>query len=134
MPSLLRISDATSLGLHAMAIMANSPEKLVSAHEIASRLQISENHLQKVCQRLHKAGLIDAVRGPKGGVKLSRPAEQVRLVEIYEAIEGPMKVEGCLLGKPTCGRTCCLLGELLGSINNQVTNYLKNTTLAQLSC
>lgn len=132
MPNLLRISDAASLALHTMVFITNRTDQWVSTHEIAETLGVSENHLAKVRERLVKVGLVEAVRGPKGGFKLGRPADEITLLDIYEAIEGPMHPAACLLGKPACGRHACILGGLIDSVNRQVVDYFTNTTLTQL--
>jgi Rrf2 family protein len=132
MPNTLRISEAASLAMHTMALLASRPQRLPTG-QIASVLGASEAHLSKVMQRLAKAGLVRSLRGPKGGFALARPAERIALVEVYEAIEGPLADSKCLLGRPICGGTRCILGRLLGSVNRQVRQYLEATTLNKLA-
>mgnify|MGYP000879180062 CR=1 FL=1 len=132
-PKMLRISDAAALALHTMAILARAPDRLISTHEIAEMLDLSENHLAKVRQQLAKAGLVDAVRGPSGGFRLAKPPEEITLMEVYEAIEGPFHPSDCLLGRPACDGRKCVLGGLVQSVNGQVRQYLTETTLAQLA-
>ncbi len=129
MPSLLRISEAASLALHAMSVLAESPDQWLSTHHIAKRLAVSENHLSKVSQRLAHAKLVETARGPKGGMRLAKPADEITLLEVYETIDGPLETSDCLLGQPTCGRAECILGDLVSQINRQVTERLSNTTL-----
>lgn len=132
MPGLLRISDAASLGLHAMTCLAGRRGGPARTAEIASTLGCSHAHLAKVFQRLAKAGLVRSERGPRGGFGLARPAEQITLGDVYEAIEGPLRPTDCLLARPVCGSRGCLLGDLLKSVNRQVDEYLRATTLADL--
>lgn len=134
MTNLLRISEAASLALHTMAYLVRYQDRLVSTHEIASELRASENHLSKVCQRLVKAGLVEAVRGPKGGLRIGRPAGEIRLLDVYEAVEGPMRPAACLLEHPACYGEACVLGGLVALVNQQVLDYFTNTTLADLTC
>ena len=54
MNSILKISEAASIAIHAMFILASTPDKLFSNKEIATMLDVSENHLAKVLQRLAK--------------------------------------------------------------------------------
>ena len=84
-------------------------------------------------QRLARAGLVDSSRGPQGGFRLGRPAYTIRLIEIYEAIEGPLNEGGCLLGEPICGGKVCVLGEVVQSVNRQIREYLAKTRLSQLA-
>lgn len=133
MTNLLRISDAASLAMHAMAFLVELPQQWVSTHEIASKLCVSENHLAKVCQRLSKSGLLEGARGPKGGFRLAKPAEAITLLEIYEAVDGPLEPTQCLLGRQVCGRRKCILGGLIKTINTEVTEQFSKTTLNQLA-
>jgi len=133
MASVLNISDAAALALHAMAFLASKPDRRLAAGEIASELQVSEAHLSKVMQRLAKAGLVKSARGPHGGFVLGRPADEIRLLDAYEAIEGPLGDNHCLLGIPTCGAKRCILGNLAEGVNSRVRGYLTKTKLSKLS-
>ncbi len=117
MSSLIGISEAASIGWHAMIVLASSGDKLCSTAEIADRLQVSGAHLSKVLQRLTKAGLVDAVRGPHGGFSLGKPATEMTVLDIYEAIEGPLQERKCLLREPICNGKCCIIGDLFHRID-----------------
>ena len=133
MASVLRISEAGSLALHAMAILAAEPDALHSAGRIASALEVSEAHLSKVLQRLVRVGLVRSVRGPKGGFALGRSPEEVTLLEVYESIDGPVPAGNCLLSRPICAGKRCILGNLLVSVNHQVRKQLAETKLSSLA-
>lgn len=131
MPSVLKISEAASLALHTVAHLSAVDERPVSAREIASRLGVSEAHLSKVLQRLSKSGLVRSTRGPKGGFQLVRGGRDLSLLDVYEAIEGPVGSAECLLGKPVCAGNC-LLGDLLAEVTEQVRNRLSSARLEDL--
>ncbi|KPK80903.1 MAG: hypothetical protein AMJ81_11140 [Phycisphaerae bacterium SM23_33] len=133
MANMLRISEASSLAMHTMALLAARPERRLSAGRIARILGASQAHLAKVMQRLAKAGLVGSVRGPRGGFALARPAERIALMDVYEAIEGPMPDSRCLLAKPICRGPRCILGGLLKSVNGQVRRQLESTRLSRLA-
>ncbi len=128
----LRMSEAASLALHAVALMAAEPERRFTAGEIASRLRGSRTHLQKVLQRLHKAGILESERGRGGGFTLRRSPEKVSLLSVYEAIEGKLSGSKCLMGKPVCDGKRCILGGLLGTVDMWFRAYLSGTKLSQL--
>ncbi|MBI4872195.1 MAG: Rrf2 family transcriptional regulator [Candidatus Riflebacteria bacterium] len=129
---LLRFSDAASLALHAVAVMAARPERLLTNREIARTLGCSADHLAKVLQRLTKARLVESVRGPKGGVQLAREPALTSLLQVYEAIEGPLVASGCLLGQPVCSGKNCIVDELVCNLGGQMMAYLAGTRLDQL--
>jgi len=133
MPGVVKISDAFSLALHTLVLLAANGERLVSVKEAARRFQVSEAHLAKVLQRLARAGLVRSFRGPGGGFRLIRPARETSLLQIYEAIDGPLDTNGCLLGNRPCGLPTCLLGRPLEEINTRVRDHFSMTNLADLS-
>ena len=132
MANLLRVSEAASLGLHSLVLLAVEPGESLTTHRIASRLEASEAHLSKVLQRLARQGLVKSARGPKGGFVLAKPPKGITLLEVYESIEGPLSWSNCLLDSPICSGTC-IFGGLLKDVHGQVRRYLAGTTLAELT-
>lgn len=133
MSNALKISEACSLAIHAMTLMAIEPGRHFTTHDVAKTLNASEAHLSKVMQRLAKAELVRSVRGPHGGFELVRPPKETALITIYEVIEGPFVPNRCLLKKPVCQGHKCVLGGLIESINDRLRQYLEGTTLADLT-
>jgi Rrf2 family protein len=132
--NLLRISEAASLGLHTMALLARHRGQRFTTEEIATQLHASEHHLAKVMRRLARAGMVEAVRGPQGGFCLLRAPSRVKLVEIFEAIEGPLGSPTCLLSGPGCdGRKHCVLGNVVQQVHGIVRDYLTRTSLEDLA-
>lgn len=130
---MLKISDAASLALHTMVLLAANQDRLVSNREIATTLKVSEAHLSKVLQRLAKVGIVSSIRGPKGGFRLGKMGDSISLLQVYEAIEGPLLYNDCLLTNKICKTTDCVIGTLLNDINKQVKKYLEDTTLKKLA-
>ncbi len=133
MADIIKFSDATALALHSMAHLAINPDAPSTTAEIAEGFEVSKHHLAKVHQRLTKAGLVISQRGPNGGVGLAKNPAGITLLEIYEAMEGPMACRPCLFGKDACPRNGCILSGLLPRLARQVRDYFEQTTLAQLA-
>ena len=132
MGSIVTISEAASIGLHAMIVLAARTERPHATRAVAEQMRVSEAHLSKVFQRLARAGLVKSVRGPKGGFVLGRGAEAVSLLEVYEAIEGPTTRPSCLLPRPICGGSGCLVDRLFDQVD-RFCRQLAETTLAEAS-
>lgn len=133
MHSMLNISEAASIALHTMSVLALTPDNaLITSKEIATRLRVSENHLSKVVQRLVKAGVIEAHRGPKGGLSLNGKPEDITLMSVYETIDGKVKSQGCLLKTSSCDPGNCIFGGLLTDVDKDFIDYMSKTTLADL--
>lgn len=133
MDSILNISEAASIAMHTMALLAKDPENTKCAGAIAERIQVSENHLSKVMQRLGHAGLVKSKRGPGGGFTLARPAEEITLLEIFETIDGPIETGDCPLGMPVCTASRCILGDMAEEITRKVKEHFEQTTLSELA-
>jgi len=119
MAGIMKISDAASLALHAAVYLAGREGERVPTSRIAEALAVSAAHLAKVLVRLERAGLVRGRRGPTGGYELAVPPKRVTLRDVYEAVDGPIETDRCLLGEPVCGGGC-MLGDLVSSINDQV--------------
>lgn len=127
--SILKISEAASIALHAMIILSQNQNRLVSVKEISANLDISANHLSKVMQRLCKAGFIDSIKGYSGGFKLIVKPEEITFLEIYEMFDGILKTSSCILGTRDCGEKC-IMGNLVASITKQVKEKFETTKLS----
>ena len=132
MANVLRISEAATLALHTLALLAARPGVIMSTHKIAARLEASEAHLAKVLQRLARMGLVRSIRGARGGFLLGKKPEEVTLLEAYEAIDGPLRPNTCLMGHKVCRDRGCILGNLLEEINHDVKQRLSSQRLSDL--
>jgi Rrf2 family nitric oxide-sensitive transcriptional repressor len=130
MANLLKMSEATALALHTMVIIGKQ-EAPISAAPMAEQLCASEAHIFKVLQQLVRAGMLRSKRGPHGGYVLARSADEITLMDVYEVFEGPMRRDGCLFGKETCGRLDCILENLVEDVRMKVVDYFSATTLEQ---
>ena len=133
MAKIIKISEAASLAIHGMVYIATRPDTSHKVGEIAHLLRASKAHLQKVFQRLVNVGLLKSNRGPKGGYTLGRKGDQITLLEIYEAIEGPLSGENCLFGEPVCKGKKCVFGDLLNTTQKSYLSYLEEMRLSDLT-
>lgn len=132
MSKLLNISEATSIALHAMGIIAKKNGSLTMAHEIAETTGFSKNHLSKILQHLVKNGYLVSTRGPKGGFKASVKTQTATLVEIYDLMEGNHQENMCRMDCDHCPFKSCIFGGLEEKFTNEFRNYLSNKKLTEL--
>jgi Rrf2 family protein len=130
---MFKISEAAALALHTAGLLAAQPDRLVTTRDVATRFKVSQAHLSKVMQRLVKVGLIRSSRGPGGGFGLNKPAAEITLLNVYEAIEGPLELNRCLLGHAVCPVKKCLMSGLKSIINQETWQYLASTRLSEIS-
>lgn len=74
----------------------------VSTAQIARERNIPLTFLAKIVSQLSVAGIIHATRGARGGVSLARPADKINLLEIVEAIDGPVALNECVIDSDLC--------------------------------
>src|SRR6516162_11512741 len=87
----MKLTRASSYALHAVTYMASQKhEKPVASHHIAHARGIPERFLLKVLKPLVSARVLMSVKGPNGGYRLARPASAVSLLEVIEAVDGPI--------------------------------------------
>jgi Rrf2 family protein len=133
MAKLIKMSEAASLALHAMALMAANPRSPLSTREAALRLKVSEAHLSKVLQRLARGMLVKALRGPGGGFILGRDGGRITLLDVYETVEGKCEPSECLFGLPPCGAKRCILRGVIAKLDRELRGYLAKTKLSDVA-
>jgi Rrf2 family protein len=126
---MFKVSEAASLALHTMVLLAEDRSSLVSSKRLADRLSVSEAHLSKVLQRLARAGLVKSTRGPGGGFAMAKSPERVSLMKVYECIDGPFNAGSCVLEGGNCSHKACIFNGVLDSLVLQVREYMSKTTL-----
>src|SRR5258708_30345235 len=88
------LTRASSYALHALANMARQkPGTPVASHTIAREHGIPERFLLKVLNPLVSAGILSSLKGPHGGYRLARTPSDITLLEVIEAVEGPIRRE-----------------------------------------
>jgi Rrf2 family transcriptional regulator, nitric oxide-sensitive transcriptional repressor len=130
----MKLTRFTDYSLRVLIYLAAEPGRRATIAEIASRFDISENHLTKVVHFLGKAGWLVNVRGKGGGLELAQAPDTIRLGAVVRETEGPAVPAECFeAGGGSCviGRVCGLrgvLGEAVAAFDAVLDSY----TLADL--
>ena len=99
----MEISRRTDYGVRVILDLATLPEsQRASTQEIAVRQNIPSPFLAKIISQLALGGLVTTYRGAGGGVTLARPASEISLLHVIEALEGPIRLNRCLLEPDAC--------------------------------
>ncbi|MDH3295519.1 MAG: Rrf2 family transcriptional regulator [Acidimicrobiia bacterium] len=103
------------------------------AREIAGEMDIPLRYLTQILANLVQHGLLDAVAGPTGGYTLDRSPEDITLLEVVEAAEGPIKLDHCVLrGGPCSWEDSCPVHIPWARAQNALAAQLAATTFADL--
>ena len=130
----MKFSTRARYGMRAMLDLAiHGDGGLVLLKDIASRQEISKRYLEHMMTLLRNRGLVVAERGAAGGYRLARPASDMSLVEIFEALEGEIAPVECVRDRSVCGRAeDCVVRDLWCDVSEAMRGVLENQTLADL--
>jgi Rrf2 family protein len=106
----------------------------VSTASISEAETIPLPFLTKVISRLATAGLVTTSRGMGGGVSLARPPEEITLLQVVEAVDGPIVLNHCLLRSGTCDREPdCAAHDVWAEIQDGLVRELDSVTMKALA-
>lgn len=129
-------SASCHYGLQAMFYIAlhSSDDKNVDLNRIAEEKNIPKHFLSKILQLLVKHKLLVSMKGPTGGYKLSRPADEITLLEIVEAIDGLDIFDQCGIGFRKCNPyKPCPIHNDYKRIRDRVYRLFESKTLISLN-
>ena len=108
----MKVSRASSYAIHALVYMAvKKPNHPVASHHIAQARGIPERFLLKVLKPLVSARVLHSVKGPNGGYRLAKGPTEITLLEILEAVDGPLR-----------GQASFSSDDIDGALNNRLDN------------
>ena len=131
----MMISTRGRYALRILVDMAeNRKDGFVTLKEAADRQEISEKYLESIAKDLVKGRLLEGVRGKGGGYRLARPAEEISVLEVLQAAEGPLVPVACLeeSSKPCTRAGDCRTLPIWEGLNRVVNEYLSGFTLQDL--
>lgn len=110
--------------------MGKNPVLTSSMKEISQNQHIPINYLAKIMRRLVKRGLIRSMVGPDGGYVLRKPPREINLREVYEAIEGELRIIDCMDKAKICALyVCCPQLPVWDRVRVSMIKILEDTTL-----
>ena len=130
----MQISRRADYGVRVILDLASLPLNVrASTHEISSRQSIPAPFLAKIISQLALAGLVTTHRGAGGGVTLARPSAQITLLHVIEALEGPLRLNRCLLQPDSCPLDReCPVHPVWARAQEDLSALLSSTTFEEL--
>lgn len=130
---MLRLSKMADYGTVVMTAMVREPERSRSAAEIAAAIHVPLPTVSKILKILARGGLVVSLRGAKGGYLLARPSDQISLVDIIHAMDGPIGMTECSVTPGLCAQESgCAVRANWQRINHAVLGVLREITLDQM--
>lgn len=137
---MLNLTRKTDYALVALAYLAQrraAGEAGVSARRIGDQFNLPLPLLMNILKELTHARIINSTRGQQGGYTLAGPPEEVTLLDVITAMEGPVKLSACSDTLPILGQQCpiqeaCLIRGPIRRLHGRIRGFLEEVTLADL--
>jgi Rrf2 family protein len=126
------ISQTAEYALRAMVYLAQYPERSHTNRQIARVTRVPTGYLAKVLQNLSRAGLITSRRGLGGGFALAKPANEITVYEVIQAVDPIPRITACPLKLKAHKDKLCPLHQRLDNAWELVERSFRNTTLSEI--
>ena len=126
------LSQTCEYAMRAMACLAISPDELIPTTRLAEQTLVPPNYLAKVLQLLAQAKLITGRRGVGGGYQLARPATEISLIDVVNAIDPVKRIKTCPLGLANHQNSLCALHRTVDAAAKQFIESFSETRLSDL--
>ncbi|MDA8413996.1 MAG: Rrf2 family transcriptional regulator [Desulfobacteraceae bacterium] len=115
-------------------LASRPPEQICLLSDIAAAVDVPPTFLAKIFQQFSKIGLVKSYRGTGGGFVLGRSADKITLLEVVEAVEGPIVPNRCVINKGECARDAtCNVHPVWVDVQHRVRDILNEVTLQKLA-
>jgi Rrf2 family iron-sulfur cluster assembly transcriptional regulator len=132
---MMELTRKGEYAIRGIVFLATQPaDQICLLSDIASAVDVPQTFLAKIFQQFSKIGLVRSYRGTGGGFVLGRPPGKITLLEVVEAVEGPIIPNRCVTGEGVCDRSgSCNVHPVWVSVQDQVRGILTKVTLKDLA-
>ena len=131
---MFKLNRMTDYAILVLGVLAHRRGKILTTAQLAEWTGLNQPTVAKVAKTLVVANMLDTQRGVHGGYRLARKASIISLVQIVEAMEGPIAVNDCVDGaqEPSFVNNCCFVSQNWNRVNLAIRNALDDVSLEDL--
>ena len=131
---MFKLNRMTDYAILVLGVLAHRRGKILTTAQLAELTGLNQPTVAKVAKTLVVANMLDTQRGVHGGYRLARQASIISLVQIVEAMEGPIAVNDCVDGaqEPSFVNNCCFVSQNWNRVNLAIRNALDDVSLEDL--
>lgn len=126
------ISQTAEYALRAIVFLADQAGEPATTAQIAEATSVPASYLAKVMQLLSRARVVNSQRGLHGGFTLTKPARELNVLEVINAVDPIRRFHECPLGLPSHGKSLCPLHRQLDNAAQAIEDSFGETTIADL--
>ncbi len=131
----MRITQEADYAIR-ICLVLDSLGRRAGAIEIAELAAVTQRFALKILRKLGENGIVRSYKGARGGYELDRAGDEIKISELIEAIDGPIKISKCLECDYSCSRNaekvCCKMHVAFGAINKNLIDSLGLVTVRML--
>lgn len=129
----MQITRQTDYAVRCVLYLSKEYDRMASVSEISKHMHIPKSFLAKILQGLVKAGIVESSRGIKGGFQLAKGPKEISLLDVIEAIEGPVAMNRCAIDKRLCNLSnTCSVHPVWIEIRKEVEKRLRHYSFEKL--
>ena len=129
----MQITRETDYAIRCVYYLAGKPGEVTMVDEISREMHVPKSFLAKILQKLTRASLVRSYRGVKGGFSLARRPREINLLDVIEAIQGPVAMNKCAIDDSLCRFSAtCSVHPVWIEVRKEVEQILKQKNFAKL--
>jgi len=130
----MQITRQADYAMRAVVYLSElGPDRRAATSQIADEKRIPPSFLAKIVSQLSVAGLLQTSRGARGGVSLARSPDEISLLEVIEAIDGPILLNECVADSGVCTfGDSCGLRPVFCDAQSELVSQLASTTFGEI--
>lgn len=129
----MEITRETDYAIRCVLHLSEAPNNVIMVDEIARARVIPKSFLSKILQKLAKANIVKSYRGVKGGFQIAKAPSEINLLDVIDAIEGPVAMNRCAVNRKVCSLISnCAVHPIWVELRKDVEKKLKKTDFAKL--
>lgn len=129
----MKLSTRGKYGLYAMHYLAGHKDDGPQSLQSIATTGVPKQYLEQLLGNLRRAGLITSVRGAQGGYQIARPPGQITMLDVIDALEGPVELSECTTDEGHCARSCqCPVRHVWQRLTDSINRELAGVTLGDM--
>jgi Rrf2 family protein len=126
----MKLSTRGKYGLYAMYYLARHRDDGPQSLQNIASVGIPKQYLEQLLGNLRRAGLVGSVRGAQGGYRIARPPGEITVLDVIDAMEGPLELSDCMADEGVCDRSLeCPVRRVWHRLTDSINRELAGITL-----
>jgi Rrf2 family transcriptional regulator, cysteine metabolism repressor len=129
----MKLSTRGKYGLYAMFYLAGHKDEGPQSLQSIASTGVPKQYLEQLLGNLRRAGLVSSVRGAQGGYQIARAPEKITVLDVIDAMEGPLELSECMTDESHCDRSCkCPVRRVWQKLTDSINHELAGITLGDM--